>query len=220
MKFIVSSLPRTGSEALMHALSDSGLNVCPGEPFYIDNDLITGVDRRDHIKFTKKIFEDYDGFKIIIGHTMQLLDMCEQTNSKLILLKRNDFFAFIASYMGLLTGSMGKDPSSQETWTSSGKEMIYKPIPFMNHIIDKFLYHNYLIDQVYNHSTSYLTTVHYENPQSGITDLENYFNREINLQLTPNPPLSKYFLNHEEFKSDIEERLKKLDKGGLHRDLK
>ena len=215
MTFIVSALPRTGSEALIHALLNSGLNVCPNEPFYVDNNLIPGVDRHNHIEFTRKILEDYDGFKISLGHTMQLLDMCEQTNSKLILLRRNNFYAFIASYIGLLTGNMGKDSSSQETWTSSGKEMIYEPMPFIDHIIDRFLYYNHLIDSVYNSHESYLTTVHYEDPLSGITDLENYFNREINLQLTPNPPLSKYFLNHEEFKLDIEKRLKKLSPRGF-----
>jgi hypothetical protein len=73
-----------------------------------------------------------------------------------------------------------------------------------------------MIDFVYNQHKNYLTTVHYEDPESGISDLQNYFDREINLPLAPNSDLSKYFVNPEEFREDIEKRLKKLGQGDLH----
>ena len=217
-KFIISSLPRTGSEALVHSLANAGLNICPSEPFNIDSTTISGVDRYDHLAFTRKIFESYDGFKIIIHHTMQLLDMCEKNDAKLILIKRNNYLSSIASYIGLLRGKIGidDDSSKHETWTSAGKGMVYEPIPFINHTLDRFLYHNYLIDHVYNQHECYLTTIHYEDPSRGISDLENYFECDIDLNLKQNTPLSEYFVNHEEFKDDIEKRLKKMQGRGLH----
>ena len=38
--------------------------------------------------------------------------------------------------------------------------------------------------------------------------LMKYFGMEIPLMLAPSRPLSDYFVNHEEFKSDIEDRIK------------
>lgn len=199
----------------MRSLSKSGLSVCPNEPFYVTNNDMWDVNRYDHVAFASKIFESYDGFKIIIGHTMQMIDMASKNNARIILLKRNDYLKSLASYIVLMSGSRIDDSSTFETWTSTGRNMIYKPTPFTDHMLDKFLYQNYLIDHVYNQHECYLTTVNYEDPIPGISVLENYFECDIDLQLKQNVPLSEYFVNHEEFKDDIEKRLKKLQ-GGVY----
>jgi len=228
--FVIMGLPRTGTCALRHSLINSGLKVHPGEPYFATDVAIEGASyRHDHIAFSKKLFSSYDGFKIIVGHSEQVLDMCEQNNAKLILLKRNNFLAFLASYYILVSGKhnfsalgLEKDvphkryrqtsskivTESFSTWTSTGNEVVYKPLPFMNYSVDKFLYYNYMIDNVYNQHKNYLTTVDFEDVTKGVSDLENYFDRPINLDITSNTTLSKYFVNHEEFKEDIERRIK------------
>lgn len=205
--------PRTGTTALQYSMENSGLNVCPGDPFYIGSDQFVAVtNRHDHCSLAAKVFTEYDGFKIILNHSLQILEMAEKNDAKLILTRRHDFLSFMASYIGLLNHNIGPDPYSYEGWTSSGKQMIYKPIPFVEHTIDKFLHYNHMIDEVYSQHKNYLTTIHYEDPSNGIADLENYFDREIDLQLAPNVSLSEYFVNHEDFERDMKKILKDVFK--------
>jgi len=215
-KFVILGLPRTGTCALRHSLIDSGLSVCPGEPFFAEEfKNFTSIHRHNHLKYSGEIFKDYDGFKIIVGHSEQVLDICAQNNAKLILTRRHNFLSFMASYYVLVTGqhkrtgkNTGSNSESYSTWTSTGNEVIYKPLPFMNYVVDRFLYYNYLIDNVYNKHENYLTTIDFEDVTKGVSDLENHFDIPINLNITSNTLLSKYFINHEEFRLDVENRMK------------
>lgn len=215
-KFVILGPPRTGTCALRYSLIHSGLSVCPGEPFFADGFKdFTSVNRHNHLRYSDEIFKDYDGFKIIVGHSEQVLDICTQNNAKLILTRRHNFLSFMASYYVLVTGqhpkagkNTGANPESYSTWTSSGNGVVYKPLPFMNHVVDKFLYYNYLIDNVWNKHENYLTTIDFEDVTKGVSDLENYFDISINLNITSNTLLSKYFINHEEFRLDVENRMK------------
>tara|TARA_R110000868_G_scaffold277530_2_gene537328 strand:+ start:2889 stop:3569 length:681 start_codon:yes stop_codon:yes gene_type:complete len=223
MKFILYSLPRTGSSCVIRSFSKSGINACLEEPFFdgssklVATDRLRSIavdaDRLDHIEYSKKLFEKYDGFKILSNQTMQLLDICDKNNAGLILLKR-DYFSTVASLIGLLTENMGHDPSTYNTWTSSGKGMIYDPnIPFFNITLKRFLYHNYLIDNILNKSKNYVTTIQYENPDQSKKDLENYFGKEIIFDIMKPTSLDSYFINVDEFISDIENRLRDMGFG-------
>lgn len=218
-KFVILGLPRTGTCALRNSLSNAGLNVCPDEPFFADSvKYFTTPYRHDHLQYSQKIFSRYDGFKIIAGHSEQVLDICELNDAKLILTRRHNFLFFMASYYMLLTGQNTNitaarrgDQSnmlSYDTWTSSGNKAVYKPNHWIDHVVDKFSYYNYLVDNVYNQHKNYLTTVGFEDVTEGVSDLENYFDRPISLDITSNTSLAKYFVNHEEFEEDIKRRQK------------
>ena len=226
-KFIVGFVARTGSNALMTALSAAGKSVCNGEPFWLAQrrkmNLIANP--HDHIGLTKKLFKEYDGFRIIINQTMQLKEICDQNKADLILLRRNDYLATLASQIILLTNNSVKyykagllSPKSYTTWTSTNRKMVYDPNDkilgsghWPNRItsqLNQILYTNYLIDNIFPTYSNYVTTINYENPAPGLKDLKEYFGMEIPLMLAPSRPLSDYFVNHEEFKSDIEDRIK------------
>lgn len=220
-KFVILGLPRTGTCALRHSLMRAGLSVCPDEPYYIDGfKNMTAAYRHDHLRYSKKIFNEYDGFKIIAGHSEQVLDICALNDAKLILTRRHNFLFFMASYYMLLTGQNaniteargGKRSNmlSYDTWTSSGNKAVYEPNRWIDHVVDKFSYYNYLVDNVYNQHKNYLTTVDFEDVTKGISDLENYFDRPIDHNITSNTSLAKYFVNPEEFEEDIKHRQKKI----------
>lgn len=213
-RIVILGLPRTGTCALRHSLEATGLNICPGEPYFQTDHApkVSATWRHDHIRYSNKIFEIYDGFKIIVGHSEQVLDICANNNAKLILTRRRDFLSFMASYYILINGAHTgrRDPREYSTWTSTGHKVEYKPMPFTSHHIDKFLYYNHLIDNVYNKNQSYLTTVNFEDVSAGVSDLENYLDSPIDLNITANTSISKYFTNPEEFKEDIENRVRKI----------
>jgi len=231
-KFVVCSLPRTGSTAVMKSLATAldadnsfGNKVCESEPFWLpqrrEMNLTTNL--HDHVGLAKKLFEEYDGFKIIINQTMQLREICDENNAGLILIRRNDYLATLASLIIMLTigpelasGRCFKagllSPKSYQTWTSTRKKMVYNPndktLAYLNYQINQILYANHLIDNVFPTYSNYVTTINYENQTPGIEALEEYFGVEIPLMLAPSRPLSDYFVNHKEFKSDIEDRIK------------
>ena len=231
-KFVVCSLPRTGSTAVMKSLATAldadnsfGNKVCESEPFWLpqrrEMNLTTNL--HDHVGLAKKLFEEYDGFKIIINQTMQLREICDENNAGLILIRRNDYLATLASLIIMLTigpelasGRCFKagllSPKSYETWTSTRKKMVYNPndktLAYLNYQINQILYANHLIDNVFPTYSNYVTTINYENQTPGLEALEEYFGVEIPLMLAPSRPLSDYFVNHKEFKSDIEDRIK------------
>ena len=220
-KFIVGFMPRTGSNALMSSLSAAGKSVCDGEPFWLPQrrkmNLIDNF--QDHIGLTKKLFKKYDGFRILINQTNQLKEMCNENNAGLILIRRNDYLATLASQIILLANNSVKhyqagklSPKSYDTWTSTSKKMVYDPngkmLVWLNEGINQMLYANYLIDNIFPTYSNYVTTINYENPANGLNDLEEYFGIKIPLTLAASRPLSDYFINHEEFKSDIEDRIK------------
>ena len=211
MKFILYALPRTGSSTVIRSFGKSGINVYLDEPFFDGCPKLVDANRLDHIEYSKKLFEKYDGFKIMSNQTMQLLDICDKNNAGLILLKR-DYLSTIASFIGLITKNMGNDPTLYNTWTSTGKGMVYDPekIPFLNSNLQRFLYHNYLIDNIFNKSKNYITTIQYENPNQSKEDLKNYFGKDIHLDVMTPTPLNSYFVNPEEFKSDIKNRIKDI----------
>jgi len=228
-KFIVGFVPRTGSNALMSSLSAAGKSVCDGEPFWIAQrrkmNLIDNF--QDHIGLTKKLLEKYDGFRIIINQTKQLKEMCNENNAGLILIRRNDYLATLASQIILLANNSVKyyqagqlSPKSYDTWTSTSRKMVYDPnnkmLVWLNEHIDQMLYANYLIDNIFPAYSNYVTTINYENPTQGLKDLEEYFSMKIPLTLAASRPLSDYFVNHEEFKSDIEAKIKNEINGVQH----
>jgi len=230
-KFIVGFVPRTGSNALMSSLSAAGKSVCDGEPFWqAQRRKMNLIDNfQDHIGLTKKLFEKYDGFRILINQTNQLKEMCNENNAGLILIRRNDYLATLASQIILLAKNNVKhaqyhdgqlSPKSYETWTSTSKKMVYDPnnkmLVWLSEQINQMLYANYLIDNIFPAYSNYVTTVDYENPIHGLNDLEEYFGMKIPLILAPSRPLSDYFVNHEEFKSDIEYRIKNEINGVQH----
>ena len=230
-KFIVGFVPRTGSNALMSSLSAAGKSVCDGEPFWqAQRRKMNLIDNfQDHIGLTKKLFEKYDGFRILINQTKQLKEMCIENNAGLILIRRNDYLATLASQIILLAKNNVKhyqyqdgqlSPKSYETWTSTSKKMIYDPnnkmLVWFSEQINQMLYANYLIDNIFPTYANYVTTINYENPIQGLNDLEEYFGVKIPLTLAPSRPLSDYFVNHEEFKSDIEARIKNEINGVQH----
>ena len=228
-KFIVGFVPRTGSNALMSSLSAAGKSVCDGEPFWLAQrrkmNLIDNF--QDHIGLTKKLFEKYDGFRILINQTNQLKEMCNENNAGLILIRRNDYLATLASQIILLANNSVKyyqagqlSPKSYDTWTSTSRKMVYDPnnkmLVWLNEHIDQMLYANYLIDNIFPAYSNYVTTINYENPTQGLKDLEEYFSMKIPLTLAASRPLSDYFVNHEEFKSDIEAKIKNEINGVQH----
>ena len=228
-KFIVGFVPRTGSNALMSSLSAAGKSVCDGEPFWpAQRRKMNLIDNfQDHIGLTKKLFEKYDGFRILINQTNQLKEMCNENNAGLILIRRNDYLATLASQIILLANNSVKyyqagqlSPKSYDTWTSTSRKMVYDPnnkmLVWLNEHIDQMLYANYLIDNIFPAYSNYVTTINYENPTQGLKDLEEYFSMKIPLTLAASRPLSDYFVNHEEFKSDIEAKIKNEINGVQH----
>ena len=239
-KFVVSSLPRTGSTAVMKSLAAAldddtsvGNKICKSEPFWLaqrhEMNLITNL--HDHVGLAKKLFEEYDGFKIIINQTMQLREICDENNAGLILIRRNDYLATLASLIIMLT--IGPElasarafkagllsPKSYETWTSTRKKMVYNPndktLAYLNYQINQIFYANHLIDNVFPTYSNYVTTINYENQTPGLEALEEYFGVEIPLILAPSRPISDYFVNHEEFKKDVEDRIKNEINGVQH----
>jgi len=209
-KFVVCSLPRTGSEALMKALAASGNVVCKSEPFWLPQrrKMNLTINPYDHIGLAKKLFEEYDGFKIIIHQTMQLKEICDENNAGLILIRRNDHLATLASLIILMNNNDDRYfqvgplfAKSYETWTSTSRKMVYDPngkmLVWLNSMINQILYANYLIDNVFPTYSNYVTTINYENPTPGVKALKEYFGVEIPLILAPSRPLSDYFVNHE-----------------------
>ena len=227
--FVVCSLPRTGSEAVMKAIAAAGKTICKSEPFgHTQHRLFRNkmnINAYDHVGLAKKLFKEYDGFKIIVHTTMQLREICDENNAGLILIRRNDYLATLASLIiftngnddryyeaGPLTqrGYNWQTSDSYETWTSTSRKTVYDPneASWLNSQINKIFYANYLIDNIFPTYSNYVTTINYENPAPGLKDLKEYFGMEIPLMLAPSRPLSDYFVNHEEFKSDIEDRIK------------
>jgi len=91
-----------------------------------------------------------------------------------------------------------------------------KMLVWLNEHIDQMLYANYLIDNIFPAYSNYVTTINYENPTQGLKDLEEYFSMKIPLTLAASRPLSDYFVNHKEFKSDIEAKIKNEINGVQH----
>lgn len=212
--------PRSGSNALVHALKNAELRVDLDEPFTlmnINDKQAKAHMHLDHIQQSRELFKTLDGFKILHRQTEVLREICEKNHAKLILLKRNDLYAQIASWICLMSRDKLSDSGSYETWTSSGLNTLYDP-----DVLDKrfgsfdvalhhFMRGNYLIDNILTDYPSYLTTVCYENPSDGLNVLKEYFNRDIDLKMGPNTPLKEYFVNHEEFEMDIKTRIEKLN---------
>lgn len=219
-KFVIYCCPRSGSNALIHALKNADLKVDLDEPFTLMN--INDKKSKshmplDHIGHSVNLFKSFDGFKILHRQTEVLREICEKSDAKLILLKRNDLYAQIASWVCLMLRDTLPDSSSHATWTSSGLNTLYDPeaLDVRFGSFDVALHHfirgNYIIDNVLINYPSYLTTVCYETPNQGLNDLREYFDRDINLNLAPNQPLKNYFVNHKEFESDIKSRIDRLN---------
>lgn len=216
MKFVIASSARTGSHYLLYTLRDAGINVCPSEPFWITNrHKFKTNNYYDHVDYASVVLKQYDGFKIIFNHTMQLQEMCNANNAKLIVLKRNNLHAQLASYIIFaLTNGTG-DVNSYKGWTSTSKKMTYSKelvanIPFFDHRIDSILYSNYLTDNFFPKHENYLTTVVYEHMEDSKKILEDHFKVKLDLNNPPESNIGDYFTNPDEFISDIDHRIKML----------
>ena len=228
-KFILYAYPRTGASAIMTALTAAGINHCH-VPFWMhqSRNMNLTTNPHNHIELSKKLFEKYDGFKIEFKQSLQLKEICDENNAGLVLVRRNDYLATLASQIifgndpNNLNGKYDKGLSnkSYETWTSTSRKMVYDPndrrLGWLSYQIYDLFYGNYLIDNIYPAYSNYVTTVDYENPMHGLNDLEEYFGVKIPLTLAASRPLSDYFVNHEEFKSDIEARIKNEINGVQH----
>lgn len=212
-KTILYSVPRSGSHATMNAMRQMGLKV-PKNNQPLSLGLIV-----DHVKMSKDIFNEYDVFNIEGKQTLQLQQILEETDSNLICLRRTDIFCAIASFWGFMNGNCS-DTNSRLEWTATGKKSIYDPdvierVFDFNSFINSVVYCNHLVDNVFSKHKSFVTTINYESPEAGISKASEYFNTSMKLDFGPIPNLSDYFLNHEEFKSDIENRLSLTYDGGL-----
>ena len=230
-KFILYSLSRTGSSAIMRALTAAGINHCD-VPFWMHQrrNMNLTTNPHNHIEWSKKVFEKYDGFKIAFKQSLQLKEICDENNASLVLVRRNDYLATLASQIifgndpNNLNGKYNKvgqmSAKSHETWTSTSRKMVYDPndrmLAWLSYQIDDLFYGNYLIDNIFPAYSNYVTTINYENPANGLKDLKEYFGVEIPLTLAASRPLSDYFVNHEEFKSDIEAKIKNEINGVQH----
>lgn len=212
-KIILYSVPRSGSHATMNAFREIGLKV-PDEYQPFSEKIIL-----DHVGMAENIFEKYDVFNIEGKQTLQLQEILEKTGADLICLRRKDIYATIASFWGFVSGHC-TDTNSYDTWTAKGKNATYDPqvierIFEFNSFIGSVAYCNYLIDNVFPKYKSYITTVNYESPKSGVLEVERYLNKSIDLDFGPKSYLSDYFINHDEFRQDIEKRLYSISEGGL-----
>jgi len=214
-KFIICSQPRTGSHAVLNAIRASGMNPCPSEPFWIETRIETDVSYYDHVAYSSAVLNKYDGFKIILGHTQQLQDICSANNAALIALRRVDLYAHLASYIIFLLTSPGVSTESFNDWTSGGRNLrwdkdLIKNIPFFNHHIDKIIYNNWLIDNVLPTYRNYAFTIEYENMSKSNALLSVYLGKKIELVDPPVVGLDHYFTNPEDFISYINQRLEQL----------
>ena len=229
-KFILYAYPRTGASAIMCALAAAGINHC-NTPFWMHQQrkMNLTANPHNHIELSKKLFEKYDGFKIEFKQSLQLKEICDENNAGLVLVRRNDYLATLASQiiredpnnLYAYEGKFGQlSNKSYKTWTSTSRKMVYDPndrrLGYLSYQIDALFYFNYLIDSVFPTYSNYVTTINYENQTPGLEALEEYFGTRIPLTLAPSRPLSDYFVNHEEFKSDIEDRIKNEINGVQH----
>lgn len=218
-KFVIYCCPRSGSNALIHSLINSDVKIGLEEPFTLSdkNDKIFSENMSiDHLKSSRNLFETADGFKILHRQTEVLREICEENNAKLILLKRNDLNAQIASWIVLMTRNILPLSDSYNTWTSTGLKMKYDPdildkrFGSFDIVLHHFMRGNHLIDNVLINYPSYLTTICYENPEPGVSVLGSYLKRDIELSIPSNKTLDNYFVNHKEFESDIKTRIQRL----------
>lgn len=212
-KTILYSVPRSGSHATMNAIQASGLKIPPyNQP--LSRGLVV-----DHVKMAKDIFDKYDVFNIEGKQTLQLEQILNETGASLICLRRSDIFCTIASFWGFMNGNC-HDTNSRSNWTATGKNSVYNPdvierVFDFNTFINSVIYCNHLVDNVFSKYSSFVATINYESSEDGVSKVSEHFNKSIDLDLGPVPTLSDYFVNHEEFKSDIENRLALTYDGGL-----
>lgn len=212
-KFVIMSMARSGSHAVVHSLANAGLNVCLTEPYWMGSRHKTNYPY-NHIAYSKDLFMQYDGFKIIFNQTQQLKEICEENNAGLILIRRKSLLHQIASYIKFAHGHGGKDTSTYKGWTSTGAmeftNDLIDNIPFFTERVDNMIYGNYLIDNVYINYPNYVTTICYEEPEKSNDMLCGYFHRDISINIAPQEPLSSYFTNPDDFISAIKSRTKML----------